>query len=412
MSGHYPVIIIGAGVAGLSAGRTLWDAGMRDFMILEAAAVSGGRVAQWQDETGRKHDSGASFLHSAPHNPLAHYLKSQGAKLRPLQPQRHIIVNGAMLDTAALAQFNNYYDKIGAAATEMVAGQPLANAAALLNGDPIHNAAVQAFAGATETGVALNQLSLLDVSQQIEDGGDCVVTGGFAPLLNSLAQDLPIMFDCAVKVIDSRGTRINLTTAAGEISCDMLIITCAVDVLLDGVTFVPALPPRKQAALQHLRQGLLNKIILNYEKPLWPQDECFYAFITDDRYGQYEAWVLPETPYTLMLICGGTQNNMTLDDFMRQFQAQLMTVLPALQGNKIMSHHITDWQHNPYTRGSYSALRPGLPDARAVYDEPIDGCIFFAGEVSDTEWATQVAGAYVSGQETAREIVTLFTSPF
>lgn len=43
------ILIIGAGLAGLTAGRALWDAGCRDFLICERGAQVGGRLATETD---------------------------------------------------------------------------------------------------------------------------------------------------------------------------------------------------------------------------------------------------------------------------------------------------------------------------------------------------------------------------
>lgn len=43
------IVIVGAGLAGLTAGRALWDAGFRDFLICEREAQVGGRLATESD---------------------------------------------------------------------------------------------------------------------------------------------------------------------------------------------------------------------------------------------------------------------------------------------------------------------------------------------------------------------------
>lgn len=44
------IVIVGAGLAGLTAGRALWDAGCRDFLICEREAQVGGRLATETDD--------------------------------------------------------------------------------------------------------------------------------------------------------------------------------------------------------------------------------------------------------------------------------------------------------------------------------------------------------------------------
>jgi len=58
----YDTIIVGAGIAGLSAASTLKKNGVRDIVILEAADRIGGRV--WtEDPWGTKLELGASWIH-------------------------------------------------------------------------------------------------------------------------------------------------------------------------------------------------------------------------------------------------------------------------------------------------------------------------------------------------------------
>jgi hypothetical protein len=41
---HSRVVIIGAGISGVAAGRRLWDAGITDFVVLESRDLVGGRM--------------------------------------------------------------------------------------------------------------------------------------------------------------------------------------------------------------------------------------------------------------------------------------------------------------------------------------------------------------------------------
>lgn len=60
--------------------------------------------------------------------------------------------------------------------------------------------------------------------------------------------------------------------------------------------------------------------------------------------------------------------------------------------------HVTRWLDDPYSRGSWSVLRPGAsPADRRVLGEPIDRRLILAGEAVDREQATMVHGAYTSG---------------
>ena len=55
------VLIIGAGVSGIAAARTLYDKGIKDFVILEATAKVGGRIRS-SDFAGVKVELGSSII--------------------------------------------------------------------------------------------------------------------------------------------------------------------------------------------------------------------------------------------------------------------------------------------------------------------------------------------------------------
>ncbi len=70
------VVVVGAGVAGLSAARTLREAG-RTLRVLEAGSRIGGRAAT-ADMTGVPVDLGAQWLHAAENNALVPLLRAHG----------------------------------------------------------------------------------------------------------------------------------------------------------------------------------------------------------------------------------------------------------------------------------------------------------------------------------------------
>ena len=65
------VLILGAGVAGITAAKTLYDQGITDFLVLEGQDYVGGRIKQ-VSFAGMKVEEGANWIHYADgeHNPL------------------------------------------------------------------------------------------------------------------------------------------------------------------------------------------------------------------------------------------------------------------------------------------------------------------------------------------------------
>ena len=77
-----PVIVVGAGVAGLACASELARVGI-DVVVLEARARIGGRV--WSDERlGFPIDMGASLIMGHESNPLTRLARAAGAELAPI----------------------------------------------------------------------------------------------------------------------------------------------------------------------------------------------------------------------------------------------------------------------------------------------------------------------------------------
>src|SRR5215212_6591020 len=80
-AGIKPILIIGAGMAGLGAARSLRDAGW-PVQIIEARDRIGGRVLTTRD-WGVPLDMGASWIHGTTDNPLSEVAKKAGIETFP-----------------------------------------------------------------------------------------------------------------------------------------------------------------------------------------------------------------------------------------------------------------------------------------------------------------------------------------
>jgi monoamine oxidase len=64
----------------------------------------------------------------------------------------------------------------------------------------------------------------------------------------------------------------------------------------------------------------------------------------------------------------------------------------------------TRWFTDPWSRGGYSAAKPGHADARGVLAAPVDGRLFFAGEACSVEDFGTAHGAYLTGIAAAEAV--------
>ena len=77
----HKVLILGAGAAGITAAKTLYDQGITDFLVLEAQDYIGGRMKQ-VPFSGMKIEEGANWIHYVDEddNPLNLYLRKRQGK--------------------------------------------------------------------------------------------------------------------------------------------------------------------------------------------------------------------------------------------------------------------------------------------------------------------------------------------
>src|SRR5260370_34214604 len=79
-SGWVDAVVVGAGAAGIAAGRRLAAAGKR-FVVLEAADEVGGRCITDTKTFGIPYDRGARWIYAADINPLAKLGMQAGAHI-------------------------------------------------------------------------------------------------------------------------------------------------------------------------------------------------------------------------------------------------------------------------------------------------------------------------------------------
>jgi monoamine oxidase len=73
------------------------------------------------------------------------------------------------------------------------------------------------------------------------------------------------------------------------------------------------------------------------------------------------------------------------------------------------AHFITRWRSDPWSRGSYSHLKPGSHGSH--YDamaQPLGSSVLFAGEATTRHHPTTAAGAFDSGLREAVRVAGLF----
>lgn len=397
------VIVIGAGAAGLAAGRELAARGA-SFVLLEARSRLGGRACT-QMAGGFPVDLGAGWLHSADTNPFVQIAGQFGIELdRSKAPwQKDCDPRGFPLaeQRAYRRAWARFYDALEAA-EESAPDRPAAD---FLEPDCPWNGMIDA--GSTFiNGTELANLSVTDFGRYADTGVNFRARVGFGALVARLGETLPIVTGCDVRVIDHSAARLRVETSRGSFACDKVIVTVPTNIIAQGgIEFRPALPD-KIAAAQALPLGIADKLFLAFERAEdLPEEARLYGRKDRTEIASYHL-----RPFGRPLIeCyfGGT--------FARELEgggtpafadyaiADVASVLGSAWQHKLKPVACSSWARDPFARGSYSYARIGCSDQRAVLAAPVEDRIFFAGEATSKHDFSTVHGAYRTGVRAAQD---------
>lgn len=257
----HAIVVVGAGAAGIAAGRRLHDAGS-DVLLVEASGRIGGR-AHTIRVRGETLDLGCAWLHSADRNPWTRIALAEGFQIdrTPAHWREQWQDLGFPPEQRAAfeAAYGAWHDR-----AEAYAGGPDRPLSDFIAAGAPWRPLIDAISGYAN-GANLADVSLHDwAAYENAAGEDNWRLGeGYGALIAAHAKGLPLRLGTPVSRIDHRGAVVRLTTPAGVIEADRVIVAVPTPVLADGgLTFDPPLPAKEQAAAA-LPLGLADKIFLD-----------------------------------------------------------------------------------------------------------------------------------------------------
>ncbi|KAM0830209.1 hypothetical protein ACQ4PT_066338 [Festuca glaucescens] len=447
------VIIIGAGMSGISAGKRLSEAGITDFVILEATDRMGGRIHK--SEFARVNvEIGANWVEGVngdEMNPIWNMANGTGGlNLRTFRSDfDHLASNtykqdGGLYDKKFVEKIIKRMDEVEESGSK-VAGT-------------LHNSgqqdmslmSMQRLTGQMPTGPFTPVEMVVDYFQHDFEFAE-------PPRVTSLQNTQPLptfnnFGEDVYFVADQRGyesvvhhvagqyletdpesgdivdPRFKLNMVVREITyshsgvtvrteddkvyrADYAIVSASLGVLqTDLIRFEPQLPSWKTMSIYQFDMAVYTKIFLKFPERFWPDgpDTEFFLYASGRR-GYYPVWQQLEMQYpgsnVLLVTVTDDESRRIEQQSDKQTLAEAMEVLRKMFPGKDVPEAteilVPRWWSNRFFKGTFSNWPIGV--SRYEFDliqAPV-GRVYFTGEHTSEKYNGYVHGAYLAGIDSA-----------
>ena len=423
---HSEVLIIGAGMAGLTAARALAESGV-SVLVLEAQDRIGGRIHTQHIGT-EAIELGAEFIHGRAPELWALIEEANLETYERNGAQICFDDSGLNACPDELADLFDPLEKL-----ENFTGPDLTFAEYLdREAIPTEDRAstisyVEGFNAADHRQISAASLGAQQKAEESIDGDRTYrLRDGYDQLPAYLAKRIAeykgaLRLNTPVHELRWQPNQVEAITDTDTFTAQRAIITLPLGVLQSGRVTITPKPANIFEAASRLRMGNALRFTLLFREPFWknlthPPAIADLSFLFSFTQMPPVWWTPhPEPSNTITGWVGGPRSaklaSLSPDDLAQQACASLAKIFslePTQIQSQLLSIHTHNWHSDPYSLGAYSYVAVGGLDAPLQMSEPVANTLFFAGEHTDTtgHWGT-VHAAMRSGLRAATQILNL-----
>ena len=448
------VVVVGAGFAGLSAGKALRDAG-KTFVVLEARDRVGGRVFTKQLDGGPWVDLGGQWIGPTQHEITA-LAKELGVETFSTwtRGDNLVVASGAskryrgtiprlalpsLLDIGwAQWRLERMSKKVPLDAPWNAPKAAEWDARSLGDWLDAHirtKTARALFEAGLETvyAAAGHEISLLHALFYIRSGGNLDIllgsevekkgaqatrmAGGMQPVAEKLASSLgagAVRVSCAVRRIENGKTGVIVHHEGGVVRASRAIIAIPPK-LVPEIRFEPRLDGKRAELVKKMPMGAVIKHTAIYERPFWREDGLSGMVVSDD--GPIHVVFDNSVPDVAAGVLMGFSEassakklGMLSEEGRREAATKCFVRYFGDRAAKPIAYADHVWEHDPWSGGCYGAfMPPGVWTSLGPAIREPQGRLHWAGTETAAVWSGYIDGAISSGKRAAAEIVSAGT---